>query len=71
MQMQQARKSSYKGCLMKWHKLSVEVVSNQTNYTHLEQADQNNDAKHNNSLGIRTSIVSMPDFHCQFHSQMS
>lgn len=69
MEMEQTHMSSYKGFLMKWYQLSVEVVSNQTKDTHPpEQVVQNNDAKCNNSLGIRTRIVSMPDFHSQFHA---
>ncbi|PKU42022.1 rna-directed dna polymerase from mobile element jockey- hypothetical protein [Limosa lapponica baueri] len=58
LKMEQTHMSSYKGSLMKWYQLSVEVVSNQTNDDHPpEQVVQNNDAKHNNSLGIRTRIM--------------
>lgn len=73
MQMEQTHKSYYRGSLMKWYQLPVEELSNQTNDTHApEQVVQNNDAKKpNNSLGIRTRVVSMPDFHSQFHAQMS
>lgn len=66
------RKCSYKGFLMKWYQLSVEEVSNQMSDTHSpQQVVQHNDAKCNNSLGIRTRIVSIPDFYSHFQAQIS